>query len=72
MRPVQPGIPPEEIGFYKHLDIYMTDNRLKYPPYTKKQMEQAREDLPTFYSATQKYKVSVEYFIHAKYRFYEF
>ncbi|XP_023310550.1 uncharacterized protein LOC111691643 [Anoplophora glabripennis] len=34
----------------------MTDNRLRYPPYTTRQMEDSKEDLPTFYSASGKYK----------------
>ncbi|KAJ8941947.1 hypothetical protein NQ318_013282 [Aromia moschata] len=55
-RPLQPTIPPGKQGYWKYLDIYMTDNMLRYPPYTPDQMKMAKEDLPTFYSSCGKYK----------------
>ncbi|KAJ8911863.1 hypothetical protein NQ315_012529 [Exocentrus adspersus] len=56
LRPLQAGIPPGEHGHWKYLDIYMTENRLRYPPYSKEQMDKAEEDIPTYYSASGKYK----------------
>ncbi|KAJ8975930.1 hypothetical protein NQ317_014890, partial [Molorchus minor] len=55
-RPLQPTISPGSQGFWKYLDIYMTDNRLRYPMYTSDQVNMAKEDFPTFYSGSGKYK----------------
>ncbi|KAG5886062.1 hypothetical protein JTB14_009510 [Gonioctena quinquepunctata] len=55
-RPLQPMIPPYKEGHWKHLDIYMTENKLNYIPYDQHQMEKCREDITTFYSATGQYK----------------
>nr|XP_023016410.1 uncharacterized protein LOC111505775 [Leptinotarsa decemlineata] len=57
-RPLQPMIPPEKEGHWKYLDIYMTENKLKYIPYSRDQMEKSKEDIITFYTGTGQYKVS--------------
>ncbi|KAL1488047.1 hypothetical protein ABEB36_015417 [Hypothenemus hampei] len=54
-RPVQPDINPANKGFYRNVDIYLTENRAKYVPYDKILSEQD-SDFPTFYNTTGKYK----------------
>ncbi|CAG9764079.1 unnamed protein product [Ceutorhynchus assimilis] len=49
-RGVQPDINPGEMGYYKYLDFYMSENKSKFVSYKPEQMQKAREDFPTFYN----------------------
>lgn len=52
-RDVQPAIHPEEMGFWKLLDPYMTTNRMVHVPFTVEQQNGiARKDIVTFYDTT--------------------
>ncbi|XP_050296726.1 uncharacterized protein LOC126736432 [Anthonomus grandis grandis] len=55
-RGIQPNINPADKGFYKLLDIYLTENRAKYVPYTPEQLAKAQEDFITMYNACGKHK----------------
>ncbi|XP_050498404.1 uncharacterized protein LOC126879433 [Diabrotica virgifera virgifera] len=57
-RPIQRAIPPNEVGAWKYLDIYMTNNKLQFIPYNEEQIAQAKSDLPTFYNTSGVYKKS--------------
>ncbi|KAF7273684.1 hypothetical protein GWI33_013631 [Rhynchophorus ferrugineus] len=55
-RAVQPNINPAEKGYYKYLDIYLTENRSKYVPYSPEDLKKAHEDLITFYNSNGTHK----------------
>ncbi|XP_056637735.1 uncharacterized protein LOC130445870 [Diorhabda sublineata] len=57
-RSVQPSIPPNEIGAWKYLDIYMTNNKLRFIPYNNRQFQDAQMDFPTFYNTSGVYQKS--------------
>ncbi|XP_019877299.1 uncharacterized protein LOC109605169 [Aethina tumida] len=43
-------------GVLKHFDIYMTENKLKYPSFSSEELKMARTPLITYYNATGKCK----------------
>ncbi|XP_019877304.2 uncharacterized protein LOC109605174 [Aethina tumida] len=49
-------LPTAGPGVLKHFDIYMTENKLKYPSYSPKELKMAGTHLITYYSATGKWK----------------
>lgn len=52
-RDLQPAVYPEEKGFWKWLDIYLTTNRASHVPFTLDQQNGlARKDIVTFYDAS--------------------
>lgn len=57
-RPLQPDINPSGKGFYKFLDIYLTENRAQFKQYSQNELDKAQEDLVTLYNARGKYKVT--------------
>lgn len=59
-RATQRELPPEEKGFWKYLDIYLTENRKSFVPYDINKMKEAGEDITTFYSGTGQYKVRLK------------
>lgn len=56
-RPIQPDVNPSGKGFYKFLDIYLTENRAKFKQYSEIELAKAQEDLVTVYNSTGKHKV---------------
>nr|CAH7716738.1 unnamed protein product [Callosobruchus chinensis] len=56
--PLQPGISPAQKGYWKYLDIYMTENKMNYIPYTEEQLENCKEDLATYYNCNGIYEKS--------------
>lgn len=57
-RPIQPDVNPSGKGFYKFLDIYLTENRAKFKQYSENELAKAQEDLVTVFNARGKHKVS--------------
>ncbi|CAH1970275.1 unnamed protein product [Acanthoscelides obtectus] len=57
-RPLQPGISPAQKGYWKHLDIYMTENKMNFVPYSEEQLETCKEDCATYYNCKGIYQKS--------------
>nr|CAI5832909.1 unnamed protein product [Callosobruchus analis] len=56
--PLQPGISPAQKGYWKYLDIYMTENKMNFVPYSEEQLERCKEDLATYYNCNGMYEKS--------------
>ncbi|XP_030750690.1 uncharacterized protein LOC115878360 [Sitophilus oryzae] len=55
-QPIQPNINPAEKGYYKLLDIYLTENKSNFVPCTNDQLKKAQEDIITYYNSNGKHK----------------
>ncbi|KAK9695483.1 hypothetical protein QE152_g32538 [Popillia japonica] len=52
-RDEQPPVRPEQCGYYRYMDPYMTTNRISYVPFTIDQQDGlSRKDIVTFYDAS--------------------
>ncbi|KAK9886697.1 hypothetical protein WA026_017614 [Henosepilachna vigintioctopunctata] len=54
-RDEQPPIRPENKGFWKWLDPYLTTNRSTYIQFTPNQCKEAKKDFPTYYNTNGKW-----------------